>query len=136
MLEAWRKVLKGEGRGNRPNKASSILDAILDNMWEEKELGAGTAQSLPNMMLFYNTSGFVLRGCHENWELTWGDINLKHDEKNQAYLEFNERLTKTRQGGQNKSPRAFAPKIYETNNERCPIRMYNEFASRRPPSMC
>ena len=45
------------------------------------------------------TSCFGFRGSHESRQLTWGDVELEEDENGLEYLEFSERLTKTRTGG-------------------------------------
>ena len=54
------------------------------------------------------------------------------DSKGQEFLEFQERLTKTRQG--NSNTRAFAPKAFAnpTNKERCPVEAYKLYRQHRP----
>ena len=64
---------------------------------------------------------------------TGGDIELLEDGEGTPYLEFNEKVTKTRQG--NNDPRAFPPKIFATNDDHCPIFLYHMFKNRRPQAM-
>ena len=51
------------------------------------------------LIFFYMTSCFGFRGSDESRQLTWGDVELKEDVNGIEYLEFSERLTKTRTGG-------------------------------------
>ena len=71
----------------------------------------GTGRTLQNSLFFFLTIGFGLRGSHESRQLKWGDVKLKVDSNGKEFLEFNERLTKTRKGGGGGS-RAFAPKVF------------------------
>ena len=70
------------------------------------------------------TSCFGFRGSHESRQLTWGDVELKEDENGVEYLEFSERLTKTRTGGGDS--RAFRPKMFAVGGDRCPIELYKQ----------
>ena len=66
--------------------------------------------------------------------MCWGDICLLADENNREYLEFTERQTKTRSGEKPRDVRLVKPKMWANteNEERCPIRIYKEYARRRP----
>lgn len=136
VLQAKRKALKGDGKGNRPNKADYLDDDMINELWECKELGEHTPKSLQNTLFFYFTSGFGFRGCNENKQLKWGDISLKESNEGIEYLEFQERLTKTRNGEEGSTVRYFHPKIFATDSDRCPIRMYKAFREKRPIQMC
>ncbi|CAG2204530.1 unnamed protein product [Mytilus edulis] len=49
----------------------------------------------------------------------------------EQYLEYNERLTKTRTG--HSDSRAFAPKMFATpDNPRCPVNAFKQYIRRRP----
>ena len=99
VLQAKRRRLKAEGRGNRPNRSSTITDEMVQKLWNSEELGAKNGKTLQNTLFFFMTSCFGFRGSHESRQLTWGDVELKEDENGLEYLEFSERLTKTRTGG-------------------------------------
>lgn len=103
--------------------------------WEKNLLGDTNPKALQNTIFFFFTSAFGFRGCHESWQLTWGDITFKKNEKNEEYLQFSERLTKTRTGAIGSNPRKFHPKIFANNTERCPVRLYKYYHSKRPDSM-
>ena len=51
---------------------------------------------------------------------------------NRQYLEFSERLTKTRDGTKGKENRKVKPKMYENKSDRCPIRLFKAYLLRRP----
>lgn len=67
-----------------------------------------------------------------------GDIQLKMDEMGRAYLQYNERATKTRTGETTSThQRAFQPKQFaHDKKENCPVHVYKTFRSQRPDSMC
>ena len=97
VLESQRKELKQMGKGNKPNKAETITTDQVEQLWEKGELGNRDADSLQNTVLFYITQAFGFRGSHESRQLRWGDVKINHDGLDD-YLEFNERLSKTRTG--------------------------------------
>ena len=64
--------------------------------------------------------------------MKWGDIKRKVDQDGQPYLEFSERITKTRPTGKN--ARAFLPKLWPNTEhpERCPLFLLQEYERHRP----
>ena len=99
VLAAKRRRLKAEGKGNRLNRSSTITDEMVQQLWNSEELGAKNGKTLQNTLYFFMTSCFGFRGSHESRQLTWGDVEFKEDENGVEYLEFSERLTKTRTAG-------------------------------------
>lgn len=132
VLATKRKELFSKGMGNQPHKADSLSDSDEERLWISGQLGFHSPQSLFNTVWYFNTKLFGFRGGHETRQMMWGDITLKKDEKGDEYLEFNERLSKTRQG--NSSVRAFAPKAFGNldNPDRCPVRAYKLYRKHRP----
>ena len=96
VLAAKRRRLKSEGKGNR---SSTITDEMVQKLWNTKKIGAKNGKTLQNTMFFIMTSCFGFRGSHESRQLTWADVELEEDENGVEYLEFSERLTKTRTRG-------------------------------------
>ena len=47
------------------------------------------------------------------------DVQLKHDEKGDKFLVFNERLTKTRTGGSHAGSRAFQSSVSSQWSQKC-----------------
>ena len=66
-------------------------------------------------MWLNNLIHFGLRGCKEQEELRWGDVILKSDSDDNEYLEYFERQTKTRAGGDPRNQRAIKPRMYANN---------------------
>ena len=63
--------------------------------------------------------------------MLWQDVTLETDNDGREFLQFSERLTKTRDG--NGSVRAFMPKLWENaDKSRCPVAAYKVTAERRP----
>ena len=56
-------------------------------------------------------------------------MELKEHENGIEYLEFSERLAKTRTGEQ--YSRAFRPKKFAVGGDRCPINLHKEYKSHR-----
>ena len=104
----------------------------MARLWETGALGWSTPQILQETLYFFLTMGFGSRGSHEGGQMLWGDVDMKKEHDGTRYLEFTERATKTRTGSLGCAPRSFAPKIYETRDERCPVNFYTMFARRRP----
>ena len=51
------------------------------------------------------------------------------------FVEFAEGPTKTRPGGLNAKPRQFQPKMFQTGGKRCPVALFRQCISRRPPNL-
>ena len=51
------------------------------------------------------------------------------------YIEFLEDPTKTRQGGLRPNQRATNPKIFATGGERCSVRLFKMYLSKRPDDL-
>ena len=132
VLQTKRKQLSSLGLGNKPNKSDVITSTDEDILWTSGQLGTHSPQSLFNTIWYFNTKLFGFRGAHESRQLKWGDITLHKDTEGDEYLQFRERLSKTRQG--NSSIRAFAPKAYCNKEDptRCPVECYKLYKSHRP----
>ena len=67
--------------------------------------------------------------------MTVEDFSFGLDENNTEYVEFIENPTKTRQSGLSAKPRSFLPKMFATGGDKCPVTIFKEFLSRRPPEI-
>ncbi|KAK3700178.1 hypothetical protein QZH41_010617, partial [Actinostola sp. cb2023] len=69
--------------------------------------------------------------------LRWGDVQLQQDPVNGHHMLVwvAERGTKTRTGKEHGHQRAFQPKAFATNTNRCPVRFYQIFESHHPVEM-
>lgn len=135
VLAAKMKELKESGKGNKPNKSSPLTAEEEELLWSSGQLGDQAGAQLQNTLYFLFTKGFGFRGVHESRQLCFGDISIQHDGTNE-YLEFNERITKTRNGKSSTNLRPFPPKIFESENKsRCAVRMFKKFCQLRPAEM-
>jgi integrase len=134
VLKSKQKLLKREGKGNFPNKADPINDQEIEILWQKKQLGSETPDSILQTLWFYNTVHFGLRGRSEHRDMCWGDVTLKSNTNGHEYLEFCERQTKTRTGNDPRNIREVTPKLWAnvSNPDRCPIKIYKIYANKRP----
>ena len=72
-ISAKQKVLKKQGKGNKPKKSQPLTDDEINMLYQKKLLGESTPESLLNTDWFNNTVHFGLRGAHEHYNLryTW-----------------------------------------------------------------
>ena len=137
-LEAKRKELRRSGKGRRPNKAIGLTSQEADKLWDEGQLGCHSPISLLKTVWFNNTLHFGWRARDEHRKLQQGDLQLKKEEgpSGREYVMWvTERGSKTRTGAKDKMPeRHFNPRMYATNTERCPVKMYKTYLDRIPES--
>lgn len=62
VLEARRRELKQEGRGNRPNRAEALTAADEEKLWDCGQMGLGSPDALINNLWFALTKLFGFRG--------------------------------------------------------------------------
>ena len=135
VLKSRKEVLKSMGKGNLPNKAEAVTDREEEIMWEKGVLGSWSPMVLIHTIWYLNTKLFGLRGCTEHHSIRNGDISLKVTADGDEYLEFNERLSKTRRG-KACDARPFNPKAFPAEEkERCLVHLYKEYQSRKPTEM-
>ena len=132
VLSSKKKELKRSGHGNLPKKAEPLQTGDEKLLWETGQFGISGGEQLQNFIWYSVTKGFGFRGVQESKSLKWGDVTLKTGETGE-FIEFNERTTKTRNG--ESGHRAFQPKIFATNTDKCPVTAYKLFAKKRPESM-
>ena len=85
------------------------------------------------------TQHFGLRGCQEHHFMAIEDFSLYRNVDGvdrYEYVTFKENPTKTRQGGLNTKRRPVLPNMFATGGVRCPVALFKEFLSRRPPELC
>ena len=137
VLAAKRKELKEKGKGNRPNASEPLSSNEQTVLRENGVMGTESPEALLNTVWFYNTTLYGIRGGTESRNLRWGDIKLKKTDSGREYIEFNERVTKTRTAETSTEIRAFPPKQFShvNNPETCPVYAYKKYAMHRPTQM-
>ena len=139
VLSAKRRQLVVEhGKGNKPQAARELTEAEEDKLFECGEFGTSNPTILQRTLWWIIALHFGFRARDESRRLKWGDVTLEKDPdtENEILVWRYERGSKTRQG-QDKpySVRAFHPTAQATGNERCPVKIFKEFARRRPLEM-
>ena len=104
-LKSKQKLLKKQGRGNKPNASVALTSEEIQTLYEKKLLGTSSPEALLNTLWLNNCLHFGLRGCKEHRDMCWGDVRLHQTANRKEYLEFNERQTKTRTGSDSRDIR-------------------------------
>ena len=127
------KLLKKAGKGNRDNAARPLTKDEENKLWEDGKLGTNNPVTLLNTIWWMNATQFGMRSREEHRNLCWGDVKKVTDGET-TYLEYSERQTKTRTGSDPRDIRLFKPKAYANSDcpERCPVKLYELYASQRP----
>ena len=75
-LKTKMKLLKKQGKGNKPNRAQPITDSELDILYESNLLGGSSPEALLNSMWFNNSVHFGLTGVQKHYQLRYIDVIL------------------------------------------------------------
>ena len=95
----------------------------------------GNREDPPKLPIFFLTIGFGLRGSHETRQLKWGDVKLYFDSSGKEFLEFNERLTKTRKGNSVGGVQGLCPQNVRNGGTNSPFKKKKTYRSHRPQVM-
>ena len=136
VLASKRKVLTSNGYGNHPNAARVLEQEESDELYQKGLFGTASPLALQRALWWITSLHF---GCHaqdEAKKMKWGDIKLVKDPEGVEMLVWTpnggkERTGEKAQAGQRKFP----PMAVATGANRCPVKLYKAFASRRPDSM-
>ena len=105
---------------------------------EKNLLGISNAEALLNTVWLFNSVHFGLRGCEEQRQMTWGDMQLYMEADGTEYLEYSQRQTKTRTGAEPRNVRAVKTKAFAAPNGppgRDPVAVYKIYSKKRPDAM-
>jgi hypothetical protein len=130
---ASKKVqLKKLGKGRKQHASKAVTTKEEDILWQKGQLVDSSPRIVQFTLWYYFTKCFGLRGRGEHRQLMMSDITLKQDTDGREYLEYQERITKTRDGTGKSDTRDSTPRLYSTGNERNPVDVYKTFLHRRP----
>ena len=135
VLEGKCRELRANGMGRRPNAANSLSRVEEEQLWEYGRLGANNPTSLLYTNWWNLTQHLGLRGCQEHTSMMVEDFVVKISAEGRKFVEFNENLTKTRQSGLKPKKRTTKPKMFATGGDRCPVRLFELYMSKRPASL-
>ena len=123
VLDGKAKQLHLAGRSKRPNKARQLSVEEEEILWKSEKLGGKTPESLIHTMWWLLTQQFGLRGRQEHHRMRLEDFRIMKGDDGLEFVEFAEGPTKTR------------PKMFQTGGERCPVALFRQYISRRPPNL-
>ena len=135
VLAARRKMLTKSGLGNKPCATRPLTGYEVDLLYSNRYFGTHAPLPLQRNIWWKITISFGHRARDESRKLKFGDIKLGYDSETfQHYIEWDkERGSKTRTGeSSNSHQRSFNPRAYETNDDRCPVMIYQQFLRHRP----
>ena len=136
VLAAKRKNVVKQGEGCKPQATRALTHDEENTLFITGKFGDSSASALQRTMWwFLRSMHFGFRARDESRKLCWGDVELQNDpEKDSREMLFwlTERGTKTYSGQEQGHQRAFQPKLYATNTDRCPVEFYKKFRSHRP----
>ena len=81
------------------------------------------------------TQHFGLRGRQEHHSLRVEGFSFRKDETGASYIVYVEGITKTRKSGLHQKSRLQLPKMFETQSERCPVKLFQKCLSKLPVGM-
>ena len=112
----------------------ALREADEEFLWDSGDLGKHSAQDLGNVNFKNVTEHFGLRERH--FSIMVEDFNiLTIPDSSAKCVTFKAGPTKTRQGGLQIAQRAVKPKMFATRVEQCPVMLFEEMISRRPPEV-
>ena len=135
VLEGVARQLRKKGKGKVPNRARSLSNDEVAILWDSGQLGGETPRSLIQTLWWNNCLHFGMRSREEHHNILVQDFEIQFDDAGRKFLTFQEGLTKCRNGGLNFKPRLIFPKMYATGGDRCPVRFFEKYIERRPPSL-
>ena len=136
VLKSKLKSLRRQGKGQKPNKAQPLTTDEIEKLWEEKQLGGHSPQSLIRTVWFNNTVYFGWRARDEHRKLRFGDIQFRRDvgDDQEYAIWLFERGSKTRSGATEFChDRQFCPRMYATGNDRCPVKFLKFYMEHHRP---
>ena len=118
--------------GKKPSKTNSLTREEEKILWQTGQLGDRTPRSIISTLWWQLTQHFGLRGRQEHHSMRVEDFTFRKDESGTSYIVFSEGITKTRQSGLHQKNRLQVPKILETKSDRCPVKIFRKYLSKRP----
>ena len=132
MLEGKARLLREKGLGKKPNKTNNLTRQEEDILWECGQLGDKTPKSIIATLWWQLTQHFGLRGRQEQHSIKVEDFSFRKDETGASYIVYAEGIIKTRQSGLHQKSWLQLPKMFETQSERCPVKLFQKYLSKRP----
>ena len=135
VLEGKARILREKGMGKRPNAACALTKEQEEMLWEKRKLGAISPEVLLHTIWFNNIQHFGQRGRQEHVSMNVNNFNRRTTDDGRQCIEFLEDPTKCRGKGLHPNFRVTPPKMVATGCERCPVKLFDLYMSKRPEHM-
>ena len=133
-MEGKARLLREQGKGERPNKSCSLSNDEIEQLWQSGQFGYHSPMALINTLWWLFTLHFGLRGRQEYHNMKIADFTFKkHD--GFTYVASSEGITKTRQSGLRDKYRIQMLKMFETRNDRCPVKIFRTYLAKSPADL-
>ena len=134
-LDVQMKESTGLGLGMNTKQSDTIQQSQEDVLWEKKILDPDTPKGLQRALFYMIGVHFALRGGKAHRDLTTANFTVIEEQSGHSYLQYVEKVGKTRQGGikdmkyKHHNARAYAN---DNNPKRCPVIVYKKYVSLCP----
>ena len=133
VLSGKATVLRESGKGTRPNSAKALTWEEEEELWQTNKLGDSSPEVLLHTVWFVLTQHLGFRGCQEHKVATIEEFKFQVDDQGREYISYADaKPTKTRQGGIRVKKRSQKPRMFQTNDERCPVSLFKKYLLHRP----
>ena len=135
VLEGVARELRKAGKGNLPNRARSMDNDEIEELWSSGELGTHNPRALNNTVFYTVCMGLAMRGREKHHSMKIQDFEYRKDNSGKVFIYYRYGNTKTNPSGLNFKPKKISGRLYETGDDRCPVKLFRELIAHRPSSM-
>ena len=137
VLDGKAIQLRENGKGKKSRKADPLTAEEEEILWNTGVLGSDNPKSLNHTVFYTMSQNFGTRGRQEHHQIRVEHLRFVCNPQTGAteFIEWEEGLTKTRQGGLVKQQRRLKQKDFATGNSQCPVKFIEQLISKRPPQL-
>lgn len=134
-LDSHLKNMAKEGVISSTKHKQAISTEDLEKLYEERQLGNSTPESLLNSAWFYIMLYFGRRGRENQRQMVLQDIVFGESSSGLQFITLRERATKNHPGGlkDNQDECMSIMCEWQNNTERCPVRCIKKYLEKRNP---
>ena len=131
VLERKSKFLRGPGK---PNKSYSLSNDKIEQLCQSRQFDYHSPIALIDTLWWLLKLQFGFWGCQEHQSIKIEDFTFKRQD-GFSYLTSCDWINKTRQSGLCKKYRVQIPKMFETRNDPCPVKISRTYLAKRPAEL-
>ena len=126
--------LRENGKGKKSKKADPLTAEEEEILWNTGVLGGNNPKSLNHTVFYIISQHFGTRGRQEHHQIRVEHLRFVCNAQTGVteFIEWEEGLTKTQQGGLVKQQRRLKQKVFATGDSRCPVQFIQKLISKRP----